>query len=183
MLMSKDEKIKLRPYKLTGIPFAWQDVRTMWFIREHFRGRKKSTAIAIYQTFTELASKAGRGKGEHLREFQAYLGKIATESGKSISTIKRYIRDFRLLKIISWERRKKGYWNLASKWQLLDYPGSYNEPASIPDNELASLGQNNEPISEEGLRSFINKKGKSENIKIYKGTQSFKEIVDDIKNK
>jgi len=181
--MSKDEKVKLRPYKLTGIPFAWQDVRTMWFIRQNFIGKKRATAIAIYQTLTELASKAGRGQGEHLREFPAYLDKIAAESGKSVSTIKRYVKEFGRLKIISWERRKKGYWNLASKWQLLDYPGSYNEPTSLLNNELTTLGQNNEPTSEEGLRNFINKKGKSENIKIYKGIQSLKEIVDDLKKK
>jgi hypothetical protein len=158
-----DNTIKLRPFRLQGVPFCRQDVRIMTLIRKNYEEKKLTTAKAIYQTFTELASIAGRGKGRHTNQFPAYYETIAHWSGKSVSTIKRYSKDFRELKILDWETRKKGKMNLANLWKLLDYSGQNSGPTSKQNNDTNPVGQNNEPLKEEFIRKFINNKGRNKN--------------------
>jgi len=160
-----DKTIKLRPSKLQGIPFCWQEVETMNVIRKNYNGKKRTTAIAIYQTLTELASIEGRGKGKHVNQFTTYIKTIAVRCGKSESTIKRYAKEFKDLKIIAWENRKKGKMNLANKWGLLAYSGQDKEPTSQQNNNTNPVGQNDELVKEEVIRKLINNKGKDKNYR------------------
>jgi len=172
----QSENLELRPLKLRGVPFAWQDVRIMRIIRENYKGKRLTTAIAIYQTLTELASIDGRGKRKHVSQFKAYLETIAIRSGKSVSTIKRYSKEFRQARILSWENRKKGKMNLANLWKLLAYSTQNNKPTLNQYKELNPLGQNNKPLNEE-VRKFINNKERFKNFKTNNELTSLKDII------
>lgn len=172
-----NDKIKLRPYFLKGVPFAWQDARVMKIIREFYKGKKLTTAIAIYQTFTNLASGAGRKQRRHIREFQAPLRIIAEQSGKSVSTARRYIKEFGQLIILAWEYRKNGKMNQHNIWKLLDYPYHNNESTSYQDKASNPSSHNNEQGIKEGRRRYIINKGNLNNLKTHDGFQSIKDII------
>jgi len=172
-----NENIKLRPSSLRGTPFCWQDVRVMRIIRENYNKKRRTTAIAIYQTLTELASISGRGQGKHVNQFTAYLGTIAGRVGKSESTIKRYAKEFNQLKILSWENRKKGKMNLSNMWKLLTCPIQNNKSTSNQNKELNPLDQNNELDKEEYIRKYINNKGEFKGLKNNNGFMSLKDII------
>lgn len=171
------DRLILRPLWLKGTPFAWQDVRIMKMIRLNYSGKKRTTAIAIYQTLTELASLEGRGQGKHVNCFKAYLETIAERSGKSVTTIKRYSKEFKKLGIISWENQKKGKMNLSNLWKLHAY--SLNKSTSTQNKEPNPLGQNNEPLVEEDVRNYITKK---DDFKKSNGLTSLKDIFEDKKS-
>lgn len=176
-----DQPIKdkrLRPYTLKGTPFTWQDTRIMKIIREFYCGEKRTTAIAIYQTLTELASLAGRGQGKHVSQFNAHQITIAEKAGKSISTIKRYAKDFEFLGIISKQPLKMGKMNRASLWKLHDYDRSYSEPTPSHNKDPYPLAHNNKPATEEDRIKFINKK---ERFNKFKSNDGFKSIGDILK--
>lgn len=172
------DDVKLRPLILNRTPFAWQDVRVIRLIRERFRGKRLSSALAIYLILTEQASIAGRGQGKHVNQFRAYLGTIAEYSGKSVVTIKRYCKEFKQLGILDWENRRRGKFNLANLWKLLDYPGQDNTPTSPHNNEPRTRAHNNEPLREEDGRNFISKKGRTYNSKPHDGFTHIKDIMD-----
>lgn len=180
MKMTMDQKNSnknQRPHTLGGIPFAWQDMRIMKVIREAYQGEKLTTAIAVYQALTDLASNEGRHQRKHVSIFPAYILTIAKKSGKSESTIKRYTKDFRELGILSWEKRRRGKEYLASMWKLHDYGNPPSEPTSLHNNGLHSRGHNNEPVTEEHVINTINKKGRFNNFKSNDGFQSTKDIL------
>lgn len=161
--MRQNNKIHLRSLDLRGIPFTWQETKMFQKLRKHYNGQKLTTAIAFYTTMTELASIEGKGQGRHINCFKAYLQTIADRCGKSVSTIKRYLKEFRKLKIISWENRRKGDMNLSNKWMLLAYRQNINEPSSV---------HNNEPVIRKFIkRNFINNKRNYKNYKNYKNNK------------
>src|SRR3989344_8893904 len=166
------------------IAFAWQDMRVMKIIRNHYGEEKRTTAIAIYQSLTELASLAGRGQGKHVSQFTAYLITIAEKSGKSVSTIKRYTKEFRDLQILVWEKRRNGKMNMSSMWKLLDYRGSYSEPTS-PNNSKPNPSVHNSGLpTEEDRRKLYNKKERFNKLNNNDGLKSMKDIMDEYgKNK
>lgn len=164
MKQNPEKKLKLRPLRLNGIPFTWQDTRMLKKIRKHFYKEKLTTALAIYLTLTELASIGGKGQGKHINCFRAYLKTIADRCGKSSSTVKRYLKKFKKYKIISWNNRRKGLMNLSNEWMLLHYYQLTNKPTS-PHNK--------EPVIRNYLRrSFINNKKHSKNY----GNEEFTHI-------
>lgn len=176
------EDIKTRPLKLRDTPFAWQDTRMTKFIRQNFKGKKLTTALAIYQTMTDLASNAGRMARKHVNKFHAHLEKIGEKSGKSVSTIKRYVKEFRSLKILSWERRKNGKMNLSNLWILYAYSAHYHKLTSIQDKELNPSGHHNELAQKEALRKLLYNKDKISHSKTYSGFKSVGDIVGDNEN-
>jgi len=155
--MRQNNKIHLRSLDLRGIPFTWQETRMFQKLRKHYNRQKLTTAIALYTTMTELASIEGKGQGRHLNCFKAYLKTIADRCGKSVSTVKRYLKEFRKFKIISWENRRKEITNLSNKWMLLAYHQNINEPTSVHNNELV--------IRKSIKRNFINNKNYYKNYK------------------
>ena len=182
MRESSEKNIKLRPFLLRGVPFAWQDVRIMKILRENYSGKKLTTAVAIYQSFTELASVAGRSQGKHVSQFSAYIKTIAKMSGKSETTIRRYSKEFKKLRILSWERRKKGKMNLSNLWKLLAYSCQNNDTTSSQNNDLNPFGQNNEREKEEDVRKFLNNKRRFKNFRDNDGFHSLKDILQKYKN-
>lgn len=181
--MNQNEKdINLRAFVLKGVPFCWQEVKTMGVIRKNYNGKKLTTAIATYQTLTELASIAGRGTRTHTNQFPAYIKTIAERVGKSESTIKRYTKEFKNLKIITWENRRKGKMNLANLWKLLVYSGQDKEPTSQQNKDTNPKGHNNGPVIKEALRKSNNNKGQSENYGKKYGLIPLKDIIHGYKN-
>ena len=173
----QNKDIKPRPLFLKGVPFVWQDMKTMWFIRENFIGKKRTTAIAIYQTLTELASDLGRKRRRPTNQFPAHLKTIAERSGKSVSSIKRYALQFNKLDLISWESRRNGKMNMANIWKLHDFPGPYNNPTSIHNNELNPSGHNNELHKEERTRKYITKNRENYNFRNHEGFKPLKDLI------
>ncbi len=168
MKQNPNTKLKLRPLRLRGVPFAWQDTRLIPKIREHFHKEKLTTALALYFVLTELASIEGKGQGKHINCLKAYLKTIADRCGKSVSTTKRYLKDFKKYKIISWNNRRKGLMNLSNEWLLLHYYQPTNERTSI---------HNDKPVIKNYIkRSFINNKRNYKNDKD-KGFVPIKEII------
>ena len=158
-------------------PFAWQDMRSTRLVRESFSGKKRTTAIAVYQALTECASEEGRIKGRHVSTFAAPLARIAAKSGKSVNTIKRYAGAFRTLGLIIWKTRRQGKTNLPNLWTLLD-PSTHNSGGRYAQhNELVRGAHNDEPAIEEGRRIFISKKGRSNDFRNTEGAESAGQII------
>ena len=151
MKQNPNTKLNLRPLILKGVSFTWQETKMLQKIREHYQGKKRTTALAIYIVMTEFASLAGKGQRKHVNCFKAYLKKISDRCGKSESTVKRYFKEFRTLKIISWKNHRAGLMNLSNEWLLLSYDQSPNKPTSI---------HNNSPVIKEFIKrkSFNNKR-------------------------
>ena len=158
-------------------PFAWQDMRSTRLVRENFSGKKRTTAIAIYQALTECASEAGRMKGRHVSTFAVPLVRIVAKSGKSVSTVKRYAGVFRTLGLIGWEIRRQGKTNLPNMWTLLAPSLHNSEGRYTQHSELVRGVHNNEPAIEERRRIFISKKGKSNDFRNTEGVESSREII------
>lgn len=158
-------------------PFAWQDMRSTRLVRESFSGKKRTTAIAIYQALTECASEEGRKRGKSVSIFPAPLVRIAEKSGKSLNTIKRYVETFRTLGLLTWENRRQGKVNKPNLWTLLA-PSPHNSGGRYPqDNELVHGAHNGEPAREEQRRIFISKKGKSNDFRNTEGAESAGQII------
>ncbi|RJO58948.1 hypothetical protein C4546_05100 [Candidatus Parcubacteria bacterium] len=117
----------------------------MRFLRKHYSGKKRTTAIAIYVTLSEMASNANS------ETFKSYYSQIGEMAGKSSSTIKRYCNDFIKLTILEKKNHKKGKHNLANQWSLLAYSpmrlqsGRNND--LTPNKISLNQGQNNNPDS------------------------------------
>lgn len=143
-------QVKPRALNLKGISFAWQQLKMLQKLRDCYQGEKRSTARAIYDVMTELASLAGKGQHKHVNRFRAYLSTIADRTGKSETTVKRYLKEFRALNIITWKNNRSGLMNLANEWILLAYNQATSEPTSM---------HNNEPVINESIiRNNINNK-------------------------
>jgi len=174
MKQNPNTKLNLRSLSLKGVSFTWQETKMFQKIREHYQGKKRTTALAIYIVMTEFASLAGKGQGKHVNSFKAHLKTIADRCGKSESTIKRYLKEFKILKIISWKNHRAGLMNLSNEWLLLAYNQSPNKPTSI---------HNNGPVIKESIkRSSYNNKRDSKNDKD-KGFVPIKEVISQRINK
>ena len=139
-------------------PFAWQDMRTMRFLREQFTEKKRTTAVAMYQAFSECASEHGLKIRAHTATFPAALKRIGAKAGKSTSTVKRYMQEFKTLRVLSWETRKHGKVNRANLWTLLESSAHNTRPPSLHNSEPRHGAHNSELPREEGLRRSIKNK-------------------------
>jgi hypothetical protein len=138
----------------------------MKIIREYYSTKKRTTAIAIYQSLTELSSNQGKDS------FSAYNSQIAEYSGKSVSTVKNYCNKFIWLGILKKKLRKHGKINLSSEWTLLTPLVNNNYPTPTNDNNY-TLVENNELLIEENIQEENNKKKE--------GLRKLKEIADRIR--
>ncbi len=146
-----------RPLYLRGISFTWQETKILQKIRNHYQGEKYRTAITIYVILTEFASLAGKGQGKSTNHFKAYLSTIADRCRISTSTLKRYLKEFRRLKIIAWDNRRAGTMNLSNEWWLLSYYQHINKPTSGHNSDLV--------IRNYIKRSSYNNKSENKNSK------------------
>ncbi len=175
---AQNQNNKPRPTTLKGVSFAWQDKRVMRVIRDSFTGKKLAVAIAIYQTLTEQASNAGGKQGKAVSEFRAYIYTIANKVGKSRSTIKRYMGDFRRLGVITWTTRKIGLKNMANLFTLCDYSIHNSAPTPFHNKELSTVVHNSEPpIKERRNNSLIINKD-VDNQENTNGFKAIKDILD-----
>jgi len=176
MKKNLNTKLNLRPLRLKGISFTWQETKMLRKIRENYQGKKRTTALAIYLVMTEFASLAGKGQGKHVNCFKAYLKKISDRCGKSESTVKRYFKEFKILKILSWKNHRAGLMNLSNEWLLL----AYNQSPNQFPNKPTSI-HNNSPVIKESIRrnSFNNKRDYKNNKD--KGFVSIKKIINNSK--
>ncbi len=123
-------------------------------IRDSFKGQKLTTALAIYQTLTELAS-----NNSSSGEFTAYYSQIAKLTGKSISTVKIYCRRFIELRVLGKKNRKvDDKTNLSNEWSLLTPSVSNNYQTSTKDNYPTS-DKNDYQLIEENELEKDNKNG------------------------
>ena len=122
----------------TASAWCWQDKAVMRIIRENFSGKKLTTAVAIYQSFTELAS------NNECDIFNAYYSQISKLAGKSVSTIKIYCKDFIRLRLIEKKNRKlDGRTNLSNEWILLSHSVNNNYPTSSNNGKQTSVSNSN----------------------------------------
>lgn len=161
-------------------PFAWQDMRTMRFLREQYNGKRRTTAVAIYQALSECASEYGRITKKHTSTFPAMLERIAAKTGKSVSTIKRYMQEFKALGVLSWETRKQGKMNKPNVWTLLESSAHNSKPTSLHHNEPRHGAHNSELPREEGLKRSIKNK---ERINAEGSTDGLQSIGDILRRK
>lgn len=161
-----------------GRPFAWQDLATLNYITENFDQKKLTTAKALYVAFTELASNAGGSQGKAVNQFSAYLITIGNRIKKSVSTVKRYAKEFKRLGILSWQSRKSGHKNLANLWILYAHPHHSSEPTPIHKKELHRSAHSHEPPIQEEEKDIIITKKYVDNYRANNGFHSIKDILD-----
>ncbi len=131
--------------------WCWQDKDITSLIRSSFNGQRLTTALAIYQSLTELAS------NNNSDEFNAYFSQIAKLSGKSTPTIKRYSNQFISLGILDKKnRRVDEKTNLSNQWSLLTPSVHNNYPTSV-SNRYPTSGNNNYQLLEENELEEVNK--------------------------
>lgn len=104
------------------VAFCFQTIEALSAIRASFTGAKRSTALAIYLTFTEIANQKG-GVGAR-SGFEATRSEIADAAGVSPDTLDRYAREFAKLGLLVVERRTAGAVNLPNLWALVDPDGA-----------------------------------------------------------
>jgi len=135
--------------------WCWQDKKVMRCIREKYSLKRKTTAIAIYESMTELASNNGTDC------FAAYLSEIADLASKSISTVKRYTNEFIRFGLVKKENRKIGTGkNLSNRWSLLDISIHNSEPTSV-SNSKATSDHNNQLVIEKSTieKNYLESEG------------------------
>jgi hypothetical protein len=98
-------------------PFCLQEHRAVELIHANWSGRERTTALAIYQAMTYLASVHYRDGGRD--GFAATRAEIAEKAGSKPATVDVYSRAFVAIGILVIERRQteKGR-DLASVWVL-----------------------------------------------------------------
>jgi len=118
-----------------------------------FSNQRLTTARAIYQSLTELASNQGSDV------FRAYYAQIAEKSGKSPSTVKAYCREFVKMKILARKCKRKGKTNLANQWRLLTPSVNNSCPTLDKDNNQTSVNNNYQLKKEKELEKDNENKG------------------------
>jgi hypothetical protein len=109
-----------RPADRRSSPFCYQTHDALDLIRETFHGSARSTALAIYLTFTEVANRNGGASARG--GFRATRKLIATHAGVGLSTLDRYVATFENVGLIEVTREKAGEVNLPNRWALVDVP-------------------------------------------------------------
>lgn len=100
--------------------WCWQDKRIMRMLRNRYPKKRIATAITVYQTMTELAS----NRSENY--VRARYSTIARMTGKSKSTVRRYLMEFISLGIIARiQNRKNETQSFANTWVLVDAESLY----------------------------------------------------------
>lgn len=111
-------------------PFCFQTHDALDIIRAHFTGATRSTALAVYMTFTEVANR--RGGADARDGFRATRKTIASHAGVGVNTLDRYVRSFEELGLLEVVREKIGEVNLPNRWAIVDAPGSDVTPLAPP---------------------------------------------------
>lgn len=107
-------------------PFAYQELAATALIREAYDGAKRLTALAIYQTLSEVANEQRTRE-----EFEATRGEIGDRAGCSRDTLDRYVKGFVKLGIVEVERRVgDGGVNLPNVWTLISPEGGRTAAAT-----------------------------------------------------
>ncbi len=158
-------------------PFAWQNMKTIAYLRWSFTRKRFPTALAIYQAFTELASEAGKRRRAQTAIFSATHQEIAEKSRKSVSSVKRYANEFKKIGILDWDIKKRGKENAPNIWRLLKCPVQNSEPTPAQNGGLPALAQNSELPSEERLRKLLKKDRNVDNSKRGGGFKSIGETL------
>jgi hypothetical protein len=102
-------------------PKAWQNKYVMRHVRRCYnsifkgKGRRLTTALAIYQTLTELES--NNEANAKPNGFPSSYDAIANNAGVSYSTARRYCNDFIKICVL----RKENNTGYTNKWILLNY--------------------------------------------------------------
>ncbi|NNM83753.1 hypothetical protein HKL94_00850 [Candidatus Parcubacteria bacterium] len=158
--------------KLHGTAFSWQDRRVKKLIRERYTGHALTTALAVYDTFTDIASLRGAQAQEETATFSAPRDEIAAWCGKSVSTIMRYARDFMRMNILYRQCRKRGKENSYNLWVLLPYPVQHLEHTPVHNSGSAQAVHNSERVKKEELRKRGEKKERSDYVRHTEGAES-----------
>ncbi len=177
-MADQNEAENKRPLRSTHkTPFAWQAMSATRLIRKNYQGERRTTAIAIYQSFTECASEQGRLIGQPTAIFYVPHKRLADKSGKSVSTIKRYANEFKHLGILGWKIQKQGKTNKQNKWALFATPIHNGELPSLHNNGLNTLVHNSELGMQEPKEDYINKKDQSKDWRNGNGMRSIGDIL------
>lgn len=166
-----------RGRKLSEATFSWQDRKVKRLIREHYAGRSLTTAIAVYDTFTDIASLRGAQVRKETAAFPAPRDEIAAWSGKSVSTVMRYARDFIEMGILYRQCRKRGKENSYNLWILLPHPVQHIERTPVHNNGSAQAIHNSERVRKEGLRKREEKKGRPDYVRHSEGAQTIGDVI------
>ena len=158
-------------------PFAWQAMSATRLIRRSYRGKRLTTAVAIYQAFTECASEQGRLIKQPTAIFYTTHKHLAEKSGKSVSTIKRYADEFRGIGLLDWKIQKQGKTNKQNKWALYATPIHNGGHPALHNSEPDTLAHNSELGIQESKESLIYKKDQSKDWRSGKGMTSIGDIL------
>lgn len=120
-------------------PFAFQELVATAAIRGRWEGTKRGTALAIYQSMTEMANDARARVGGHDEPFEATRREIGVLAGCSPDTVDRYTGEFEGLGIVEIERRREhGVW-LPNLYTLMT-PDEANERSGGGRTGAATMG-------------------------------------------
>lgn len=108
--------------------FCYQTRDALAVIREAFAGTRRTTALAVYLTFTDVANEKGGSKARG--GFDATRADIAEATGVSLDTLDRYAKEFVKIGVLKVQRHRIGKANLPNTWALCT-PTSLS-PAATP---------------------------------------------------
>lgn len=97
-------------------PFTWQSVNATSLLRAMYSGKKRTTAIAIYQAMTEVANSVRSGK------FKAARAELADYAGVTSRTLDDYAAEFQDAGLIAVTKTRNGRLNDPNTWELLEPP-------------------------------------------------------------
>lgn len=121
-------------------PFCWQDVRALDLIRDHFDGRERMAALAVYVAMTECANE------QRSDTFTAARARIADKAGTTDRTVDKYAEEFcapelALLKVE--RRRTEASHSMTNVWTLLE-PLEIGGEAASPGGGESGAGEGGE---------------------------------------
>lgn len=100
--------------------WCYQTVPALAMIRAAFTGTRRTTALALYLTLTDVANVKGGSKARG--GFDATRAEIAEEAGVSLDTFDRYMKEFVRVGVLEVRRHRIGKVNLPNTWALCTPP-------------------------------------------------------------
>ena len=168
---------KLIVREIGKISFVWQELWATRLIREKYGGKRRATAIAIYQSLTECANEHSIQLSETTSIFPAFLIHIGELAKKHPSTVKRYVNEFKEMKILTWKCEREGKINKANLWILLTNPLHNGEPISPHNSVPNALARYYELVKKYKEKEFMYNKAKSIKWKRGTGAKSIGDIL------
>lgn len=121
------------------IGFCYQEVPAVEAIHHRFRGKRRTTALAVYQAITYVANE------RRCREdFTASRAEVAELAGVARTTLDTYAAEFEALGLVEVDRRRTGpMTNLPNTWTLLSgrTPSSVAELGGSSANRTVQIQQ------------------------------------------